>query len=135
MDYDVGSSVAGFIGHLLAQKQKIVLLDIHPMNNQFNRHFLNSGGGVTYIQANATLLEDITDNSILSLSALCSVEHFGLGRYGNSIEPDAWEKALQSFQRVLKPQGKLYFSVPIGQQDKVYFMCIGFIDPKLLLIL
>ncbi len=135
MDYDVGSSVAGFIGHLLAQKQKIVLLDIHPMNNQFNRHFLNSGGGVTYIQANATLLEDITDNSILSLSALCSVEHFGLGRYGDSIEPDAWEKALQSFQRVLKPQGKLYFSVPIGQQDKVYFMCIGFIDPKLLLIL
>nr|QGT50097.1 hypothetical protein Helico4rc_2170 [uncultured Helicobacter sp.] len=52
---------------------------------------------------------------------MCSVEHFGLGRYGDPIEPDAWEKALKSFQRVLKPQGKLYISVPVGQENKVCF--------------
>lgn len=42
--YDVGSSVAGFIAHLLAQKQKIVLIDIRPMNNDFDTAFLNGGG-------------------------------------------------------------------------------------------
>lgn len=43
--YDVGSSVAGFIAHLLAQKQKIVLIDIRKMTNDFNTPFLNGGGG------------------------------------------------------------------------------------------
>lgn len=42
--YDVGSSVVGFIAHLLAQKQKIVLIDIRPMNNDFDTPFLNGGG-------------------------------------------------------------------------------------------
>lgn len=74
-----------------------------------------------YIQDNATNLESIPSNSIESLSALCSIEHFGLGRYGDPIDPDAWKKALKSFQRVLKPGGKLYISVPVGQKDKVCF--------------
>lgn len=121
MHYDVGSSVAGFIAHLLAQGQKITLIDIRPMDNNFDTNFLNQKGGVSYIQANATLLENIADDSLESLSALCSVEHFGLGRYGDPIEPDAWEKALKAFQRVLKPGGKLYFSVPVGPKDKVCF--------------
>ena len=55
------------------------------------------------------------------MSALCSVEHFGLGRYSDPIDPMAWEKALKAFQRVLKPGGKLYFSVPVGQKNKVCF--------------
>ena len=42
--YDVGSSVGGFIAHLLAQKQKIVLIDIRKMTNDFNTPFLNGGG-------------------------------------------------------------------------------------------
>ncbi len=39
--YDVGSSVAGFIAHLLAMRQKIVLIDIREMNNDFDTPFLN----------------------------------------------------------------------------------------------
>ncbi len=48
--YDVGSSVDGFIAHLLAQKQKIVLIDIRPMNNDFDTPFLNGGGGIAMIR-------------------------------------------------------------------------------------
>ena len=33
----------------------------------------------------------------------------------------AWEKALKSFQRVLAPGGRLYFSVPVGKINKVCF--------------
>ncbi|WP_231860243.1 hypothetical protein [Helicobacter himalayensis] len=49
--YDVGSYVAGFIAHLLGMKQKIVLIDIRKMNNNFDTNFLkeprsvNGGGG------------------------------------------------------------------------------------------
>lgn len=119
--HDVGSSVQGFIAHLLAMKQKTILIDIRPMRNTMDTPFLNMGGGVKYIQSDATMLENFDDNSIESLSALCSIEHFGLGRYGDPIDPSAWQKALHSFQRVLKTGGRLYISVPVGQKDKVCF--------------
>ena len=52
--YDVGSSVWGFIAHLFGINQRIVLLDIRPMNNDFDTKFLrgeyahnvNGGGGL-----------------------------------------------------------------------------------------
>lgn len=79
------------------------------------------GGGLQYLQADATNLEQIADSSLESISALCSIEHFGLGRYGDPIDPMGWEKALLSFERVLKIGGKMYISVPVGQRDKVCF--------------
>lgn len=49
------------------------------------------------------------------------MEHFGLGRYGDPIEPNAWESALKSFQRVLKPKGRLYIAVPVGDENRLCF--------------
>lgn len=49
------------------------------------------------------------------------MEHFGLGRYGDPIDPQAWENALKSFQRILAPKGNLYISVPVGKVNKVCF--------------
>src|SRR5207253_1292315 len=42
--------------------------------------------------------------------------HFGLGRYGDTVDPDAWSRALRSFSRVLAPGGRLYLSVPVGKE-------------------
>ena len=50
--YDIGSSVVGFIAHLLAQKQKIVLLDIRKMSNDFDTPFLNGGGAIVPVAWN-----------------------------------------------------------------------------------
>nr|WP_231860282.1 DUF268 domain-containing protein [Helicobacter himalayensis] len=75
----------------------------------------------------------MADESIESLSALCSVEHFGLGRYGDPINPNAWEQALKSFQRVLKKGGKLYFSVPVGQTSKVCFNAHRVFHPEIII--
>lgn len=74
-----------------------------------------------FIQANATDLKGIPDNTVASLSSLHAIEHFGLGRYGDGIDPAACFTAMRSFQRVLQKDGRLYFSVPIGKQDSVYF--------------
>lgn len=57
----------------------------------------------------------------MSLSSLHAVEHFGLGRYGDRIDPTACFTAMRSLQRVVRKGGRLYFSVPIGKKDSVYF--------------
>ncbi len=87
-------------------KKKIVLIDIKPLEAKIN--------GVDFIQSNATTLENIENESIASLSALCSLEHFGLGRYGDPVDPNACFKSFESIQRVMKREGEIYISVPIG---------------------
>lgn len=55
------------------------------------------------------------DASIPSISALCVIEHIGLGRYGDPIDPDGSRKAARELVRVLAPGGNLYVSAPIGR--------------------
>ena len=54
--------------------------------------------------------------SIDSMSALCSIEHFGLGRYGDPIDPDSCFKCFDSIQKKLRKGGQLYISLPIGRE-------------------
>ena len=51
-----------------------------------------------------------------SLSCLHTIEHFGLGRYGDSIDPKGHLKGLEQLKRMVKPGGRLYLSTPIGPQ-------------------
>jgi SAM-dependent methyltransferase len=43
------------------------------------------------------------------------VEHIGLGRYGDPLDPEGDLKAMAELQRVLAPGGSLYFVVPVGE--------------------
>jgi len=60
------------------------------------------------------------DGSIQSLSCMHVVEHVGLGRYGDQLDPDGDLKAIDELKRVLAPGGSLLFVVPIGK-PKVMF--------------
>jgi SAM-dependent methyltransferase len=44
------------------------------------------------------------------------LEHFGLGRYGDAIDPNGYKTGLANMARMLRPGGIFYFSVPIGPQ-------------------
>jgi hypothetical protein len=55
------------------------------------------------------------DESVTSLSCMHTVEHIGLGRYGDPIDPDGDLKAMSELRRVLAPGGSLLFVVPIGR--------------------
>jgi hypothetical protein len=44
------------------------------------------------------------------------LEHFGLGRYGDSVNYDGYVIGLENLRKILKRRGKLYFSTPIGPQ-------------------
>ncbi|MCM1236050.1 MAG: DUF268 domain-containing protein, partial [Ruminococcus flavefaciens] len=106
--YDIGSRVDGFIAHLASFRENIKLIDIRPLENVIP--------GVEFIQADATELSALADDSVESISALCSLEHFGLGRYGDEIDPDACFKAMRAIKRVVQKDGNVYLSVPIGRQ-------------------
>jgi SAM-dependent methyltransferase len=116
---DVGSSVAGFIAHLLVFRE-VEYVDIRPLRtNVTGLHFKQ--GSITALPFEA--------ESIESLSALHVVEHIGLGRYGDPVDPAGWQKAMTELSRVLKPGGILYFSVPIGR-ERLEFDGHRVFDPK-----
>ena len=43
------------------------------------------------------------------------IEHIGLGRYGDPIDPTGDIKAISELIRILAPKGRLFFVVPIGK--------------------
>lgn len=110
--YDIGSRLDGFIAHVLAMDIPVKMIDIRPFPEEID--------GLETIVDDATELREFADDSIESLSALCSLEHMGLGRYGDPIDPEACFKCMEQIQNKLKIGGKLYIAVPIGK-EKVHF--------------
>lgn len=53
--------------------------------------------------------------SIKSLSCMHTVEHVGLGRYGDPIDPEGDVQAAKELARVVAEGGSLLFVVPIGK--------------------
>ena len=70
--------------------------------------------GLTCDAADLTSLP-FADRSIQSLSCMHVVEHVGLGRYGDELDPDGDVKAMRELARVLAPAGNLLFVVPVGR--------------------
>jgi len=56
-----------------------------------------------------------SDNSVESVSCLHVIEHVGLGRYGDQIDPDGDLRAIRELTRVLAPGGTLLIAVPVGR--------------------
>ena len=60
-------------------------------------------------------------DSIPSLSCMHTIEHIGLGRYGDPLDPDGDLKAIAELKRVLAVGGNLLFVVPIGGEARIMF--------------
>ncbi len=60
------------------------------------------------------------DNSIKSLSCMHTIEHIGLGRYGDPIDPIGDIKAINELKRVCAPDGHLLMVTPVGK-PKIMF--------------
>lgn len=106
--FDIGSRLDGFIAHLLSAGIDVTMIDI--------RDFPVPVDGLNTIVDDATSLHQIVDESIESMSALCSLEHFGLGRYGDPIDPEACFKCFSNIQNKIKKGGHLFISLPIGRE-------------------
>ena len=105
--FDVGSRLDGFVAHVLVFCE-VVMFDIRGIENKVD--------GLEFVRTDATKLAAVQEGAIDSLSSLHAAEHFGLGRYGDRIDPAGHRKFMKSLQRVLAPDGRLYFSVPVGRE-------------------
>ena len=52
---------------------------------------------------------------------MCVVEHIGLGRYGDKIDQFGSEKAISELKRVTKVGGVILVSLPVDNENKIYF--------------
>lgn len=105
---DVGSRIDGFIGSLSIFRE-VEVIDIRPQPEAVARVKFHQLDLMSNLPGNWL---EATD----SLSCLHTIEHFGLGRYGDSIDPDGHLKGLAQLQKMVTPGGRLYLSTPIGPQ-------------------
>lgn len=71
-------------------------------------------------QADLTNLP-FSDNSVASLSCMHVVEHIGLGRYGDPLDPQGDIKAAKELSRVLSVGGQLLFVAPVGAESRIEY--------------
>ena len=107
---DIASRIDGFVAHLLPFC-KVEYVDIRKMDSTLSNLVFKEG---------SILQLPYPDNFVTSLSCLHVIEHIGLGRYGDPIDPEGFAKAAAELVRVLAPGGYLYFGTPIGE-EKLYF--------------
>jgi SAM-dependent methyltransferase len=104
MHVDVGSSVVA--AGVLSAFVPTLFVDFRPL--------LARLPNLDSVAADITRLP-FADGSVQSLSSLHVIEHIGLGRYGDRIDPDGWRAGLSELARVLAPGGRLYLSTPVGR--------------------
>jgi hypothetical protein len=110
---DVGSRIDGFVAHT-ASFRGITVLDIRPSTGRIHN--------IMFVQQDfMSKLDDSLVESCDSASSLHAMEHFGLGRYGDPINYDGHLIGLNNLYKLLKKNGKLYFSVPVGYPQRIEF--------------
>ena len=102
--YDVGSQI-DFIRYLSAVLP-VVFIDIRPI--ELSLYNLQCVKG-------SILESGFASDSVDSLSCLHVIEHIGLGRYGDPLDPWGSEKAAKELARILAPGGRLYLTTPVGE--------------------
>lgn len=105
---DIGSRIDGFVAHV-AVFRPIEVVDIRPLSS--------TARNIAFRQCD--LMQPLSAGDIAccdSLSCLHALEHFGLGRYGDPVDPGGHAKALTNLIAMLEPGGRLFLSVPIGPQ-------------------
>lgn len=107
---DVGSHFK-FVA-LLSRVVKVTMVDIRPLSLPLDTLEFRQGS-ITHLP--------FEDASVPSVSSLCVVEHIGLGRYGDPLDPSGAEKAIAELKRIVQPEGDLYLSVPLDNETRVCF--------------
>lgn len=97
-DVDVVSVVSAFV--------PVLFLDYRPLGATLS--------GLRSVRADILRLP-LPSGRAPSVSCLHVIEHVGLGRYGEPLDPDGTAKAARELGRVVAPRGSLFVSVPVGR--------------------
>lgn len=117
---DVASRIDGFVAHLLCFRD-VDILDVRPLETSIP--------GLRVLLGNAQ--EDIASlhGKYDSVSSLHSIEHFGLGRYGDPLDPNGHIKGIINISKLVEADGYLYLSFPIGRSE-IQFNSQRIIQPE-----
>jgi SAM-dependent methyltransferase len=103
---DVGSRVDGFVAHV-AVFREIEVFDIRAVKHEVRN--------IRFRQMDIMAPADKLDTAD-SVSCLHALEHFGLGRYGDTVDLDGFRKGFEVLSAMVRPGGTLYLSLPIGNE-------------------
>lgn len=107
---DVGSNHK--LVSFLAKVMPVTMVDLRPLGLPLEGLEFRRG----------TILDmPFADASQTSVSSICVIEHIGLGRYGDPLDPDGSVKAVAELKRIVRPGGNLYISVPLDDVNRIYF--------------
>lgn len=104
---DIGSRVETFVAHV-ATFRHIEVLDIRPL--------ISKTTNIIFRQCDFMHLPGDLMEYCDSVSCLHALEHFGLGRYGDTVDINGHLRGFDSLYKILKPQGILYLSFPVGTE-------------------
>lgn len=119
---DIGFRVDWFVAHV-AKFREIEVFDDGPIKTNIP--------SVTFEQADLMKPVEGMAGYCDSLSCLHALEHFGLGRYGDPIDPEGFERGLVNMACLLRENGVFYLSIPIGI-DRVEFNAHRVFDPRVI---
>lgn len=107
---DIGSGNSPLPYHLACVGHSTVAVDFHP----YPMHHPN----LTALRCDATRLP-LKDATFPYVTAISSLEHFGLGGYGDPVLVNGPLKVRTEILRVLEPGGMLIVSLPVGVERKL----------------
>jgi len=117
---DVGSRIDGFVAHL-ACVRPVEVFDIRPLAHAIPN--------VSFRQWDLTApVPAVAEAGADCVSCLHTLEHVGLGRYGDRLDPDGWRQGLARLASLVLPLGCLWLSVPVGRR-RVEFNAHRVFDP------
>ena len=115
---DVGSRIDGFVAHV-ASFREIEIVDIRELNSSANN--------ISFVKADLMKPSGILTDS---LSCLHTIEHFGMGRYGDPINPIGHLVGFANLVKMVTEGGRLYISFPISTLERVEFNAHRIFNPR-----
>jgi SAM-dependent methyltransferase len=117
---DIGSRVDGFVAQVAASRP-LDVLDVRPLP-------LEAFPQIRFQQGDILQPPTELKGSYALVSSLHALEHVGLGRYGDPLAADGFERALGQAASLVQPGGLLLLSLPVARQPR---HCVEFNSQRL----
>jgi hypothetical protein len=107
---DIGSRVDGFVAQVAASRP-LEVLDVRPLP-------LEAFPQIRFRQGDILQPPLEIRGRYALVSSLHALEHVGLGRYGDPLAADGFERALRQAASLVRPGGLLLLSLPVARLER-----------------